>query len=167
MMRWTLTQEGPVVIRYGRSSVDQHDKYPYGGFTFGQWETMAHGGDCALLAVGSMVREAIDTSALLEKKRIHAEVINCSTVRPVDERTLLRLKDKPVFTMEEHMHGGGFGAQVCTWAAANGLPAPRHMFAIDDVFVPHGKRVQLLELQGLLPEQMAQVIEENLKDESK
>lgn len=163
MMRWTQHHDGPVAIRYGRSSVDQSEAYPCKEFTCGKWETLIDGADCALLAVGSMVREALDTSALLKAQGISAAVVNCSTVSPMDEDMLRRLADRPMFTMEEHMLTGGFGAAVCGWCVTNGLPTPKKMFGIGDDFVSHGKRVLLLRDLGLLPEQMAQAIQRILK----
>ena len=163
MMRWTQHHDGPVAIRYGRSSVDQSETHPCKEFTCGKWETLIDGADCALLAVGSMVREALDTSALLKAQGISAAVVNCSTVSPMDEDMLRRLADRPMFTMEEHMLTGGFGAAVCSWCVTNGLPTPKKMFGIGDDFVSHGKRVLLLRDLGLLPEQMAQAIQRILK----
>ena len=163
MMRWTQHHDGPVAIRYGRSSVDQSEAYPCKEFTCGKWETLIDGADCALLAVGSMVREALDTSALLKAQGISAAVVNCSTVSPMGEDMLRRLADRPMFTMEEHMLTGGFGAAVCSWCVTNGLPTPKKMFGIGDDFVSHGKRVLLLRDLGLLPEQMAQAIQRILK----
>ena len=110
-----------------------------------------------------MVREALDTRMLLEKVGIRATVVNCSTVNPMDEAMLLRLADKPMFTMEEHMLRGGFGSAVCAWCAVHGKAAPKKMFGISDEFVTHGKRVLLLRDLGLLPEQMADHIERILK----
>ncbi|MBE5768246.1 MAG: 1-deoxy-D-xylulose-5-phosphate synthase [Clostridiales bacterium] len=162
MMRWTQGHDGPVAIRYGRNSVDQHEAYPCGEFTPGKWEVLEEGTDCVLLAVGSMVREALDTRLLLKEVGISAEVVNCSTVKPLDEAWLSAMEGKPVFTMEEHALEGGFGASVCGWCSRMDKPAPAGMFGIGDDFVPHGKRVLLLEHQNLLPEQMAQSIREKM-----
>ncbi len=163
MMRWTQAHDGPVTIRYGRSSVDQSEKHPCVTFTCGAWELLADGADCALLAVGSMVREALDTRELLKEQGIDAAVVNCSTVCPMDEGMLRRMADRPLFTMEEHMLTGGFGSAVCAWCARSGKSAPRKMFGIGDEFVTHGKRVLLLRDLGLLPEQMVQTIKNALK----
>ena len=79
MMRWTQENESPCAIRYGRESVDLSARYPAQDkpFRIGEWEMMEQGGDVALLAVGSMVAEAIEVRDLLEKRGIHAALVNC------------------------------------------------------------------------------------------
>ena len=155
MLRWSVTADGPVAIRYGKSSVDLSMEYPCSGFLPGKWTRLEQGNDCALLAVGSMVESALQTHDLLVAQGIRASVISCSTVKPLDEATLRSLAGVPVVTMEEHVLTGGFGSAVCTFAAQEELPQPMLMLGIPDTFVQHGSRAQLLKYLGLTPEQMA------------
>ena len=164
MVRWTQRFDGPCAIRYGRKSVDLSDRYPYESFTAGRWELLEDGEDCALLAVGSMVELALETRNLLARKGIHAAVVNCSTVKPMDEAMLRRLSDRPVVTMEEHVLIGGFGSAVSAFCVGEELPGPVLSFGIHDTFVQHGRRDQLLKYLGLEPRQMAGRILSVLKD---
>ena len=164
MVRWTQRFDGPCAIRYGRKSVDLSDRYPYESFTAGRWELLEDGEDCALLAVGSMVELALETRNLLARKGIHAAVVNCSTVKPMDEVMLRRLSDRPVVTMEEHVLIGGFGSAVSAFCVGEELPGPVLSFGIHDTFVQHGRRDQLLKYLGLEPRQMAGRILSVLKD---
>ena len=164
MVRWTQHFDGPCAIRYGRNSVDLGDRYPYKGFTAGRWELMEDGTDCALLAVGSMVELALETRSLLERKGVHAAVVNCSTVKPMDEGMLRRLSDRPMVTMEEHVLIGGFGSAVSAFCVGEELHGPVLSFGIHDTFVQHGRRDQLLKYLGLEPRQMAGRILSVLKD---
>ena len=93
MMRWTQENESPCAIRYGRESVDLSARYPAQDkpFRIGEWELMEQGEDVALLAVGSMVAEAIEVRDLLEKRGIHASLVNCRSVKPMDEKMLRQL----------------------------------------------------------------------------
>lgn len=150
MLRWTQQHDGPCAIRYGRSSVDLSARYPNAdSFMPGRWEMLEDGGDCTLLAVGSMVETAISIRDMLAAKGIHARLINASSVNPMDEALLRKIADKPVFTLEEHARTGGFGSVVCSFCAAEGIPAPAMCFALPDAFIPHGSRDQLLEDCGL------------------
>lgn len=153
MVRWTGEHDGPCAIRYGRSSIHMPE-YPYPGYTHGKWEVLEEGADCALLAVGSMVPEALSTRQALAAQGVHAAVVNCSTVKPLDMALLCSL-DKPVITMEEHVLAGGFGSYVSQTCVAEELPAPVLCFGIQDTFVQHGRRDQLMKYLGLEPEQMA------------
>ena len=164
MVRWTQRFDGPCAIRYGRKSVDLSDRYPYESFTAGRWELLEDGEDCALRAVGSMVELALETRNLLARKGIHAAVVNCSTVKPLDEAMLRRLSDRPVVTMEEHVLIGGFGSAVSAFCVGEELPGPVLSFGIHDTFVQHGRRDKLLKYLGLEPRQMAGRILSVLKD---
>ncbi len=150
MLRWTAQYSGPCAIRYGRTSVDLSERYPNATvFTPGKWEILETGDDCTLLAVGSMVETCIIVRDLLAEKGLKARLVNASSVKPMDEALLHEVADKPVFTLEEHAHTGGFGAAVCAFGAENHLPAPVKCFALPDVFITHGSRSLLLDKHGL------------------
>ncbi len=150
MLAWTLTRKGPCAIRYGKSSVDLSARYPnQSAFTPGKWETLENGDDCSLLAVGSMVEIAISVRDKLTEKGVHARLVNCSSVKPMDETLLKEVAGKPVFTLEEHVRTGGFGAAVGGFYAQHAMSAPVKCFALPDEFVTHGERGLLLDKLGL------------------
>ncbi len=167
MVRFSATFNAPLAIRYGRESIDLSANYPMGEFHLGQWELMEDGGDCAILAIGSMVREALEVRELLQKRHIHAAVVNCSTVKPMDEEMLRGLSDRPLITMEEHVLTGGFGSAVSTFCVGEELPGPIASFGIPDTFVQHGRREQLMKYLGLTPRQMTQRITILLEERGK
>ncbi len=159
MIRWSQRHDGPCAIRYGRTSVDLSERYPaMEAYAPGRWETLEQGNDCALLAVGSMVETAIAVYDLLAEKGIHARLINCSSVKPMDEAMLCSAANMPVFTLEEHAHTGGFGAAVCGCCVEHQLPVPAKCFTLPDAFVTHGNRGLLMEKLGLSAEQIASSI---------
>ena len=126
MMRWTQENESPCAIRYGRESVDLSARYPAQDkpFRIGEWELMEQGEDVALLAVGSMVAEAIEVRDLLEKRGIHASLVNCRSVKPMDEKMLRQLANRPIVTMEEH---------VLLWQRGLRVPVRRRAARADTV----------------------------------
>lgn len=171
MLRWSAKHDGPCAIRYGKNSVDLSERYPNREmFTPGKWETLEAGNDCTLLAVGSMLESAVKVHDLLAERGIHTRLVNASTVKPMDAGVLQEIADKPVFTMEEHVRTGGFGAAVCGYAADHGLAAPAKIFALPDAFVTHGNRAVLLDELGLSPEKMTEdilnILEQKLKEET-
>ncbi len=167
MVRWSGTFQAPLAIRYGRQSVDLSEHYPCTKFTIGTWEQMEQGKDCVLLAVGSMVEIALEVRELLMKHHMEAEVINCSTVKPMDETMLRCLAQKPMITMEEHVLTGGFGSAVSSFCVSEELQGPIMSFGIPDMYVQHGRREQLLKYLGLTPRQMAQRIRITLEERQK
>ncbi len=156
MLRWTQQHDGPCAIRYGKSSVNLSERYPnQDHFTPGKWEVLEEAKDCALLAVGSMVETGIAVRDLLAEKGIHASVVNCASVKPMDEEMLRHLADRPIFTLEEHVRTGGFGAAVCSFYTREHLPAPAKSFALPEEFITHGSRELLLDKLGLSADKIA------------
>ncbi len=158
MIRWTVHSDGPVLIRYCRSSADMSQRHPCLRFTPGSWEILERGADCALMATGSMVETAVGVHDILAKHGVSAAVVNCSTLKPLDEKLLRAFSDRPVFTLEEHLLTGGFAGSVTGFLVAEELPPPRITFGLPDTFVQHGARHQLIRLLGLTPEQVAKRI---------
>ncbi len=156
MLHWTQSYDKPCAIRYGRRPVDLGERYPVKTpFIPGKWDVLEGGGDVTLLAVGSMVEEAVALRDMLAAQGVEAELVSCSTVKPLDEELLLHIGGKPYVTIEEHVRTGGFGAAVCSFMQQEGRPAPMICFSIPDTFVQHGSRGQLLRYLGLDAEQMS------------
>ncbi len=129
MMRWTQENESPCAIRYGRESVDLSARYPAQDkpFRIGEWEMMEQGGDVALLAVGSMVAEAIEVRDLLEKRGIHASLVNCRSVKPMDEKNAASAGEPP------NRHDGGACADGRLWQCGLRVPVRRRAARADAV----------------------------------
>ncbi len=157
MVRWTLQHNGPCAIRYARNGNDlaEHKDVP---FVSGKWEVLREGKDAVLLAAGTMVRNAVHTAGILEKKGLHVSVVNCSSVKPLDLDFLRSCSGVPVYTMEEHVVSGGFGMFVTEACVRNGWVPPIYMFAVRGDFPAHGKHSLLMKDAGLDPESMAEII---------
>ena len=155
MVRWSAGYNQPCAILYGRQSVDMTATYPFEHFTFGQWEVMEKGRDGCLLAVGSMVEYALAVRNLLIRQGISLMVVNCATVKPLDESFLRENAHMPMITLEEHLLTGGFGASVASFCIQEELPQPILSIGIPDMYVKHGNRSELLKYLGLQPKALA------------
>ena len=151
MLQWTLGEHGPVAIRYARSGSDVPEKKDE-PFRPGKWDVLRQGRDLTLLATGTMVRHALRTAELLRADGLKAAVVNCSSLKPLDEKNLKAVGNRPFFTLEEHMKTGGFGEYVAERCRELGLNPPREIFAVNDVFLPHGSHSLLMRDAGLNPE---------------
>ena len=104
---------GPVYIRLGRLNIPviYGDDYK---FKIGKAHTLKDGNDVAILATGLMVYEALEAAKLLEAEGVKARVINISTIKPLDEETVLKAAKecKFIVTSEEHSVIGGLGGAV-------------------------------------------------------
>lgn len=153
----------PVAIRYPRGAglSVQIDKIPQ-KLDWGKSEIIFET-ECAyiaIFAVGSMVKISVEAAKILEKKNIFAEVINAKFIKPLDENILKsKAKIMKLFvTVEEGTLSGGFGSAVAEFLLDNNFSTPVLRFGINDKFVEHGSRNELLELCGLTPNQIAEKI---------
>ena len=157
IIQWSITCSGPCAIRYSKSL--QPLPEAAGGrppFEAGKWQVLRKGKDYTILAVGTMVRTALEAETLLREKHICGTVVNCSTLKPADTECLRVISGEgPFFTMEEHALHGGFGSFVTDVCRAEKLPLPAECIGIGDAFISHGNHECLLKEAGLLPAQTA------------
>lgn len=140
---------GPVYLRFGRPSVPNftpEDK----PFIIGKADVLEEGGDVTIFATGHLVFPALQAARELSGNGIHAEVINISTIKPLDEEAIIASVKKTgcAVTAEEHLLNGGMGDAVCQCLARK-LPAPVEMVGMNDRFGESGTPEQLLTFFGL------------------
>ncbi len=164
MLRAALELNAPCAIRYPKTAVLPNASYPTRPFMIGRWRTMLSGADAAVLAVGSMVSAAINVSQKLRDEGIELEVVNASTVKPLDGLCLTRLteKSRPIFTLEEHVVDGGFGSSLLEYNAQHGGRLEIHPVGVDDRFIAQGDHGSLLAETGLDEESLCRRIRETL-----
>ena len=166
MLKWTMKQDGPCLIRYPKSagtvpSATRNDSE----FSPGKWERLTGNGDI-ILATGSMVSKAMRVHELLLQEGISAAVMNCSSVKPLDEAYLASVPmTAKVFTMEEHMVSGGFGQFVTETCLEHQWTLPSYCFGVRDVFIQHGDHESLMADAGLDAGTMAGTIRRILEGE--
>lgn len=115
---------GPVYIRFTREKTPVITR-PNTPFEIGKALVVRDGADISLVATGPLVFEALRAAEMLAKKGIDAEVINCPSIQPLDEKTILKSAQKTgaVITIEEHQITGGlFGAVAEFLSRTNPVP---------------------------------------------
>ena len=166
MMKWTLTQNNPCIIRYPKSLGRNPDNISNKSFVPGKWNALNEQNSIVLLAVGSMVSRAAEVHQILKKQRIPSTVVNCSSLKPLDESYLANLSnDTYLFTLEEHMLIGGFGQYISRFCFDHGYRVPVRCFGVKDVFIQHGDHDHLMNDAGLNTEYIAEEIYRFLKGE--
>lgn len=165
MLRFALSHDGPVAIRYPKAEGRYQQNYPCHGFTPGTWEVLEKGQDVALIALGTMVDEALEMRDILQKQGISCEVVNASSVKPLDNDYLMCLAARgiPFAVLEEQQLIGGLGAGIAQVCAQQGWQPPLHMFGIEDMFVTHGSHEELLRHLKLDAASMADTLLSLLK----
>lgn len=167
-MLYTASQyEGPSAVRYPRGNATGTplegglEKLP-----IGKGEILSgDGSGVVLLAVGSMVLKAVEAGSMLNMANIKTTVVNMRFVKPLDRELLeqvLAKKPRLLVTLEENALAGGFGSAVLEYLADANHMLPIMRFGIPDEFVEQGSCSELLELCGLLPQQIADKIVEKI-----
>ncbi|MBO6231131.1 MAG: transketolase [Ruminiclostridium sp.] len=127
---------------------------------------VSEGTDAALIASGSMVHEAVEAAALLEKDGISCTIANMHTIKPVDKEGLKKLFDshRLIATIEEHSVIGGMGSAVAEYKATL-CNTPRQVFiGFQDSFCYNaGAQKYLWEQAGLTGTMIAEKIRSELK----
>ena len=119
-------------------------------FIIGKAITMAEGTDVTIFATGHLVYTAILAAKDLAAQGISAEVIDITTIKPLDKEAILKSisKTRCAVTAEEHLMNGGMGDSICQLLARE-MPTPVEMVAVDDTFGESGTPQELLSLYGL------------------
>ena len=157
--------DGPVYLRMGRADVptitcpDTEEC-----FEIGKAQILLDGDDISLIGTGCMVSRCLIAADMLKKENISAQVINMSTVKPMDIKTLNSASHKTggVVTAEEHSIMGGLGSQVAH-ALAENAHVPMKALGIPDVFGESGGSDELMVKFGLTVENIIEAAHHVLK----
>ncbi|MHB8050047.1 MAG: transketolase family protein [Coriobacteriia bacterium] len=148
-IRVAATTPGPFYVRLGRAAVPviYDDDYV---FELGQARVLREGTHVTLAACGVMVEQALAAAEELELEGIHAEVLDVSTIKPLDAATIVAsaLKTGAVVTCEEHSIIGGLGSAVAEVLGEN-APVPLARVGVRDVFGTSGEPAELMAHFGL------------------
>ena len=104
----------------------------------------------AIVACGPLVYEALLAADELSRSDIGSMVINCHTIKPIDEETIIEAAKKceAVITVEEHQINGGLGGAVAEVLSKN-FPVPMGFIGMPDHFGESGEPDELLEKYGM------------------
>ncbi|HSJ24010.1 MAG TPA: 1-deoxy-D-xylulose-5-phosphate synthase [Longimicrobiales bacterium] len=148
--------DGPFCLRYPRDNVPAAvpPLTDIPAVEYGTWEVVRRGEGLAILAVGTMVGEAMQAAAQLEADGIRPTVVNCRFLKPLDEQTLAWVFDRhtAVMTVEEGTVVNGFGAHVARHVETTRRDRPHvvlDVLGVPDTIIEHGTRAEQLAETGL------------------
>ena len=149
---------GPVYLRFGRDkmAVVTTEDTP---FVVGKAQVFREGSDAVVVASGPLVYEALLAAQQLEKEGLSICVVNCSTIKPLDEQTLVEVARKTgcVVTAEEHQVLGGLGGAV-TEVLSQHCPVPIERIGMPDRFGESGESAELMKAFGMSAENIIKSI---------
>jgi len=150
--------DGPAYFRFARtkSPAITTKKTP---FKIGKSLLFTKGKDVTIAACGPIIYEALLAARALKREGIEAEVINCHTIKPFDEETLVKSVKKTgcCVTVEEHQITGGlFG--VVSETLGRHFPVPIEPIGMPNCFGESGEPRELLEKYGMTAEKIIKAV---------
>lgn len=165
MLKFAVKFGHPIAIRYPRGAAFDGLKEHREPIVFGKSEIIYKEKEIALVAVGSMVKTAIEVRETLVAEGYAVTLVNARFVKPIDEEMLKELcKDhKLLVTMEENVASGGFGEKVREYI--DGLETETKVLAValPDAYVEHGNVEILRKEVGIDKDSILQKIVEKMK----
>jgi 1-deoxy-D-xylulose-5-phosphate synthase len=145
--------DGPFCTRYPR---DKAPDFPrpaaeIPAVPYGTWERLRPGKDLAILAVGTMVRPALDAAELLAADGIDCAVMNARFLTPLDDAMLelLLQEHRTLVTVEEGTIVNGFGAYLAETLQTTHPDVRVLALGVPDRLIEQAPRAEQLERCGL------------------
>lgn len=130
-------------------------------FTIGKSHVLQKGKDITIVGHGPILEEAFQAQAKLDvgarhdspiksknniSKNISLEIINCSSIKPLDTVTILKSVKKTgrLICLEDHQKNGGLGEAVASLVLSKNIPCKFIHLAVDNSFGRSAKTAQEL-----------------------
>lgn len=165
LMLQTPKIKGPVYIRLARGGdeiVSEKKEIKFGkSYLFGNPK------DILFVTTGITTQECLKVCKMLRKLKIYAGVLHNNTIKPFDEKNLIKFakKTKKIITVEEHIISGGLGSIVLEVFNRHNYKNYKKLIrlGIDDSFVrKYGSQEDLLKYNNISAEQIFKKIKKEL-----
>lgn len=127
--------EGPVYVRLGMNKeteyFDENYSVPAGGF-----DVLKTGGDIGIVSTGSILKEAMDATKILEGEGVSVSVASVFSLKPFDSKAFLEFASglSRIVVVEEHNVIGGLGSLICDELFSAGKLLPVEKIGLNDTF---------------------------------
>jgi len=155
-------EAGPFCVRYPRDVAP--DRVPAAAevpaVPPATWEVLRRGERVAVLAVGTMVQEALRAAERLAADGISITVVNCRYLKPYDAATLTSLlaTHDQIVVVEEGTVVNGFGAFMASVIAAEAPDARVQTLGVPDRIVYAASRARQLAQCGIDADGIARAV---------
>jgi 1-deoxy-D-xylulose-5-phosphate synthase len=161
---------GPFCVRYPRDTApdDAPAVYDVQPARHASWDVLRRGKDIAILAVGTMVLQALEAARDLAKEGIEVTVVNCRYLKPFDEVTLdaILAGHRMILTVEEGTVINGFGAFMAGVIARRDGSVRVSVHGVPDRIIYAASRKKQLAQCGLDPAGIASRVRALLETEA-
>ena len=157
MLDWSVEQkEMPVAIKLpGGDMISDGREVTKDWSQLNTYEVTEKGSKIALIGLGTFYSLALQTAEMLEKKGIHATVINPYYITGLDKGLLEKLKadHDTVVTLEDGILNGGFGEKIARFYGSSDMKV--YNYGLKKEFLDRYDVNEVLKENHLTPEQIA------------
>ncbi len=142
-------------IHRQKSSIITTKKSP---FQLGKLQILKEGADYALFSYGPQVIECILAAEELEKQGKSVMVVNCHTIKPLDNPAILEIANqvKAIVVFEDHQKIGGLGGAVAELLAEE-HPIRVLRVGMDDCFGESGAAAEIFKKYSLTKKNIIEI----------
>ena len=151
----------PCAIRYPRGAFNNLD-FKSTKFELGKGEILHNGtAKKAFIGYGTGVSRATDTAKLLNED---ITIVDLRFIKPLDKELLkqLAIVTSKWYIFSDSQRQSGVGSAILEFISEEDLDIKVKSFEYDDIYIQHGDTKLLEEDLGLLPEQLAKTIKEDI-----
>lgn len=141
MLRFALSYDGPVAIRYPRGSAFDAYRQFRAPVVYGKSEMLYEEKDISILSVGHCLKGALQARRAPGRRAGYScTLVNARFVKPIDEAIIASLcrNHRLIVTVEENVQTGGYGEHVLEYACRKDLGVKVLTLALPDDYVEHG-----------------------------
>lgn len=135
IMRCAIEVDGPVYVRFGKAWEEEiYDGAPV--FMYGVVTELEQGDDITIISTGSIISSVLKAGKMLKETGYSAQVINVSTVKPIDEYGILcaAQKNHKILVVEEHSKVGGLASIISMILLKAQIPVRFDHMGLDNSF---------------------------------
>jgi transketolase len=162
-VRAMLKHNGPVYLRLSRDNVGSIHN---GDETFeiGKAKILRDGKDVTLAVSGALLPFVMEAAEELKKDGIEASVLEFTTIKPMDNETLVTFAKKTgaIVSVEEHTILGGLGGAIAECLSEN-CPIKHKRLGLMDTFGESGAYSALLDRYGLNTRHIVNAVKKIIK----
>ena len=132
-------------------------------FTIGKSHLLKSGSDLTILGYGPLLAEVLQ----LKIENFKLEILNCSSIKPLDSETILKSVSKTgrLLVLEDHQKSGGLGEAVASLLLSSDLHPKFAHLAVDNRFGQSAKDYHdLYAHYGLAPTDLVSAINQLIKN---
>jgi len=155
--------DGPTVVRYPKGSVGVEIEAvgKLGGMDVLAVPGADNGQDVLLLGAGPMAVTCVEVAKRLNDHGIGVTVVDPRWLKPVDEAVVaVAAAHRLVAVVEDNGRAGAFGDAVARLLHDADVDTPVKTYGLDQEFLQHGTRDEILEAAGLTPQHLARRLTE-------